>query len=312
MSFDRNSMKTVPPDMKHDMFAKINYWETHNGKRHILARINLEIAQEGAQTGLAIDGSASMQKLFGPVPAISPNLVQPVARKMCEYLAEKVDADGGTTVIYWATGNDGSEVQVIGDLKRDQALQYKFDRPKRYGLKTKLLPCVQFFAEHPDLSLARLGVFVIITDGAVDDIEDVTTYCKSLAHKVAQQRANDPNKNNPDKKYIGPKFLIIGLGDDVRQDDMDTLDNLDTGYDDIDFWDYRLAAELSTIEEIFGELVDANRIIADSGKVYDDKNSVVQNYSDEHVPALLEFDLPASSKRFVVEIGDMRIEQAMP
>jgi hypothetical protein len=31
-------------------------------------------------------------------------MVEPIAREVIPYLAEKIDADGGTSVIYWACG----------------------------------------------------------------------------------------------------------------------------------------------------------------------------------------------------------------
>ena len=47
------------------------------------------------------------------------NIVEPAAREFISYLAANLDADGGTTVIYWACG-DGSAYEVAGDFTAEQ------------------------------------------------------------------------------------------------------------------------------------------------------------------------------------------------
>src|SRR5262249_58912087 len=86
----------------------------------------MEPHKEGAQTGIALDGSGSMAKLYGvddgsrvlsPIfggPKKRTNEVTPVAQKLCSYLARKVDADGGTTCIYWAVGPGGGSIEAVG------------------------------------------------------------------------------------------------------------------------------------------------------------------------------------------------------
>ena len=44
--------------------------------------------------------------MFAKKPVV--NKVTPVAQQICAYLARKIDADGGTTVIYWAVGENGT------------------------------------------------------------------------------------------------------------------------------------------------------------------------------------------------------------
>src|SRR5262245_45567697 len=58
------------------------------------------------------------------------NEVEPLARKVTAYLASNLDADGGTTVIYWACG-DGKEIEVIGDLTSEQCEAQQFPGPEK-------------------------------------------------------------------------------------------------------------------------------------------------------------------------------------
>src|SRR5258708_11506648 len=99
----------------------------------VTATIPMEPRREGTQTGIALDGSGSMSKLYGVDDGgggflaslfgkkkTTVNEITPVAQKVCAYLARKIDADGGTTCIYWAVGPGGSRIQEIGDLTGDQ------------------------------------------------------------------------------------------------------------------------------------------------------------------------------------------------
>ncbi len=75
----------------------------------------------------------------------SENIVEPQARRMTEYLS-RFDAIGGTTVIYWALG-DGRQIEIVGDLTRDQCPETDFKGPKHFGNATHLLPAIQYFVD---------------------------------------------------------------------------------------------------------------------------------------------------------------------
>ena len=96
-------------------FGEVNIYPAGPGRVRVVATILMEPHKEGAQTGIALDGSGSMAKLYGVdtgggvISSIfgrkaPENVVRPVAQKICAYLARRIDADGGTTCIYWAVG----------------------------------------------------------------------------------------------------------------------------------------------------------------------------------------------------------------
>ena len=130
-----------------DPFGEVNVHPLPGGKLHVTATILMEPRREGTQTGIALDGSASMSELygvaeesggffaslFGAKKKTAHNEITPVAQKLCAYLARKLDADGGTTCIYWATGPGGSKIEVIGDLTADQAEKHIFGPPRDFG-----------------------------------------------------------------------------------------------------------------------------------------------------------------------------------
>lgn len=292
-----------------DPFGEVNILPGSAGKMRIVATILMEPRREGTQTGIALDGSGSMSGLYGAgeeggglmtfffgKKKPTTNEITPVAQKLCAYLARKLDADGGTTCIYWATGPGGSKVEVIGDLTADQAEKHFFDSPRDFGTGTQLLPAVRYFVDR--FKDAAWGFYVFITDGALHDLEDVKRYSISLARDI------QAGKRKP------LKFVLIGLGTNVDEKQMEELDDLDTGTD-IDLWDHKIAEQMRVLQEIFAEVIDKNARVAESGKILDSQDRVVKNYSDTGLPAKLEFELPAGSTYFTLVVGDNRVKQEL-
>ncbi|MGL4554239.1 MAG: vWA domain-containing protein [Gemmataceae bacterium] len=296
--------------LKHvvDPFGEVNVYPAAGGARRVVATILMTPHKEGTQTGIALDGSGSMRRAYGDEGGgrvLSPifgggakpaNEVTPVAQKVCSYLARNLDADGGTTVAYWAVGNNGSEVQVIGDLTADQAEKHHFGPPKEYGTGTQLLPAVRYFTER--YKSAPWGFYAFITDGELHDLDEVIGYSKRLCQDIAARRRNPL------------KLVLIGLGKDVSEYQMRELDDLDTGTD-IDLWDHKLAGEMRALEQIFAEVVDRNARVADHGKILGPDGRVIKSYADTGLPAYLEFTVPAGVPYFTLEVNGRRVNQTL-
>ncbi len=343
----RGTMHTLAPGLVVEPFGKINYWDLPNGGKRVRVYFVVENQIEGAQTGVAIDGSGSMQINFGKealrmtgrqltqqhwqvmlqqglarrrgnqveivdfnspqtltalvnfgvmemVPA-GENIVESQSRIMTEYLT-KFDEDGGTTVIYWATG-DGRQIEVIGDFTRDECSSIPFAGPNHFGNETHLLPAIKYFVER--FADARWGIYVFITDGALNDLDAVKRYCIQLARNIKNRKQNDL------------KFVLIGVGDDIDPSQMEELDDLETGTD-IDLWDHKIAKEMKNLADIFTEVVNESVIIVPGdGIVKDSNDTVVKDFRDTGLPALMWFDLPPNSQWFSLEIGGQTITQPM-
>ncbi len=328
-------MQTLAKNLVVEPFGKINYWNLSNGDKRVRVYFLMERPIEGAQTGVAIDGSGSMMANFGQealqqvreitdqdqlalqrmgltseqqiLPALvklgvfaitppGPNIVLEQARQMTEYLT-KFDADGGTTVIYWATGNDGRQIEVVGDLTGPQCATASFPGPQTFGNETHLLPAIKYFVDR--FSDARWGMYVFITDGALNDIDAVKRYCTKLARDIAKGKRNDL------------KFVLIGLGNQIDEDQMEELDDLETGTD-IDLWDHKIAKEMTQLAEIFAEVVSETVIIVpNDGVVKDSNGNVIKDYRDKGLPALMWFDLPPGSQWFTLEISGQSVYQPL-
>jgi len=291
-------------------FGEVNvYNDAGSGKVRVVATILMEPSREGTQTGIALDGSGSMAEaygvgdsgggflasLFGKKKQL-PNEVSPVAQKICSYLASKVDADGGTTCIYWAVGPGGSEIEEVGDLTGDQAASHLFGPPKDFGTGTQLLPAVKYFVER--FRDAPWGFYVFITDGELHDLEEVKDYSTRLAREVQA------------KRHRPVKFVLIGVGGNVNERQMEELDDLDTGTE-VDLWDHKIASEMRQLQEIFAEVVDKNARIADKARILDPQGKVVKDFSDTGMSAYLEFEISSSAEYFTLEVNGNRIHQGL-
>ncbi|HVS34724.1 MAG TPA: vWA domain-containing protein [Gemmataceae bacterium] len=290
-----------------DPFGEVNVYPAGAGRVRVVATILMEPHKEGAQTGIALDGSGSMAKLYGvddgsrvlsPIfggPKKLHNDITPVAQQLCAYLARKIDADGGTTCIYWAVGPGGGQIEVVGDLTADQAEKHIFGPPRDFGTGTQLLPAVKYFVER--FKDAPWGFYIFITDGELHDLDAVIDYSKRLAREVAAGRRNPL------------KFVLIGIGTQVNEAQMTELDDLDAGVD-VDLWDHKLAAEMRVLQEIFAEVVDKNSRVSDNGRILDPSGRVVKDYSDAGLPAYLEFEMP-SADYFTLDVNGQRINQPL-
>jgi hypothetical protein len=291
-----------------DPFGEVNVYPAGGGRSRIVATILMEPHKEGAQTGIALDGSGSMAKLYGVEdgsrvlsnifggPKKLHNDITPVAQQTCAYLARKIDSDGGTTCIYWAVGPGGGQIEVVGDLTADQAEQHVFGPPRDFGTGTQLLPAVKYFVER--FKDAPWGFYVFVTDGELHDLDAVKDYSSRLAKEVSAGR----------RKPL--KFVLIGVGADVNEAQMVELDDLDSGVD-VDLWDHKLAAEMRVLQEIFAEVVDKNARVSDHGRILDPNGRVVKDYSDTGLPAFLEFEMAAGSSYFTLDVNGQRINQAL-
>jgi hypothetical protein len=290
-----------------DPFGEVNVYPAPAGKVRVVATILMEPNKEGAQTGIALDGSGSMAKLYGLEAGggiVSPlfarktptNEITPIAQKLCAYLARKIDADGGTTVIYWATGENGSQIEVVGDLRAEEAEKHIFGPPRDFGTGTQLLPAVHYFVER--FKDAPWGFYVFITDGELHDLDAVKHFSTWLAREIAA------GKRQP------VKFVLIGVGPDISEKQMEELDDLDTGTP-IDLWDHKLAKEMRVLQEMFAEVVDQNARVADHGRILDATGRVVKDFSGSGLPAQFEFEVPTGQPYFTLEVLGNRIHQGL-
>lgn len=224
------------------------------------------------------------------------NIVQPLAQNFMAYLADNLDADGGTTVIYWACGK-GTEIEFLGDFTQSQCHSLDVSGPVSVSLgsSTILMPAVKYFVDR--FVNAKRGMYIFITDGRIDDLDDVKKYTVQLAKEIAFGKRN----------YV--KCVLIGIGDGIDAHQLEELDDLDTGTN-VDIWDYKIASEMQGLVQIFAEVVDENQIVAPTGIIYDSEGNAVKKYTDG-LPAKVSVSLPSTCQWFEVEVYGQKIRQTV-
>jgi len=294
-------------------FGAVNVFREPGGALRVVATVLMEPDVEGARCGLALDGSSSMKKMFGLTAALSPifraaagavNVVEPVARAMAGYLA-RFSSSGTVNLVYWACNPDGGGLEEIGEVSESQARSLAVPGPRRssWGRKTKLLPPVRHFLDGAFRS-APWSICVFVTDGKIDDLDEVKQFCWQHARQIAAGR----------RSYC--KLVLIGIGEEVDEKQMEELDDMfqDSGLrtpagDDVALWDHKLAREMRQLQEVFAEVVSEKIIVADRGRILDAVGRTVADYSDG-VPALLRFCLPRGCcSSFTLELPGHRITQ---
>jgi hypothetical protein len=185
---------------------------------------------------------------------------------------------------------------VVGDLTADQAEQHVFGPPRDFGTGTQLLPAVKYFVDR--FRDAPWGFYVFVTDGELHDLDAVKHYSTQLAREVSARRRRPL------------KFVLIGVGPNVNEQQMEELDDLETGTD-VDLWDHKWASEMRVLQEIFAEVVDKNARIADQARILDPQGRVVKDYSDTGMSAYLEFEIPAGTPYFTLEVNGNRLHQGL-
>jgi hypothetical protein len=140
-------------------------------------------------------------------------------------------------------------------------------------------------------------MYIFITDGKLDDLMQVKRYTVDLAKKIAAKQHNPV------------KCVLIGVGNDIDEGQMEELDDLETGTD-VDIWDHKIAKEMRSLIEIFAEVVSENKIVASTATIYDDAGNVAARFSDG-LPAKVKFTMRTGSKAFELEVGGQRIRQSV-
>lgn len=297
---------------------------------------------EGWQTGVALDASQSMKgwygrNLMGKVPdelaaeyqrqgwvkfeerdgrrqqvfqraayedalrrgvlKMTPNIVTPAAREFISYLASKLDADGGTTVIYWACG-DGAALEEVGDKTAEECRGFDFVGPQRqaFGSGTRIVPAIHYFVER--FQDALRGMYVVLTDGRLDDLQACKDYTTALARQIAAGQRHPV------------KFVLVGVGDDIDERQMEELDDLDTGTE-VDIWDHKIAKEMRDVREILAEVVSEHQLVAPAAEIRDLAGTTIKRYTDGLPGRIKDLVLPVGAQGFDLVVGDAVVRQRL-
>jgi len=285
-----------------EIFGDITVYPSTNGKQRVEIYIRLQEKVEGMQIGVGIDGSASMRKMFGdtiPKFARRPedNVMQTVVQRLCSYACD-FSGDGKVLPIYWATGVGGKEIESLGKLDIDAIQARAFDGPRKWGTGTSLLPPLNHLLTQ--LIDVPWVVLLFITDGVISDLDAVIGRSMEIGQEIL------------DGKRGKCKFILVGCGEEVSEDQIEKLDNMfdDTSLEGrIDLWDGKLASEMADLSEIWDE-VDFGVHIPGAVRIVDDQGREVLSHPDGF-PQRIEFSVFEGTRSLKIEIIGQTIEQVL-
>jgi hypothetical protein len=288
---------------KHEVIVK-PFSDVHRKGARVIATLLHDPTVEGLDVALYMDGSASMEDEYGPrgvLAKLAPvkNLVEPQMQWMLEYLASK-DRDGTLRTAYWATG-DGSQLEQLGELTGPQAKTFRFPGPKFYGKGTVMLPVLRDYVAYIREQVprgAKRGLAVIITDSQLHDPQDIRAYSAQVAKEIAAGRL--PRLN----------FVLVGVGDQIDEEQMEEICHDEypgVGH----LWCHRVADRMEEMAELVAVLVDSTMTVAAGGTITDEAGKVLKVY-EARLPAVLEFDVPATCKSFTLEVAGQKFTQPIP
>ena len=243
---------------------------------------------------LALDASRSIKSMFGGGPfGGGSNYVEMVGRKLGEILCD-VTKSGKVSMLYWALGG-GAETQVIGELDGAGCASVAIGGPpaNMWGRGTHMLPVIKYIVEDVGES-SEWTIGVIITDGIIEDEQACMDYCLQVGREL------DEGKRSP------IKLVLIGVGDELDKDQLDRFDDMfeDTPLaDKVDLFSSGVAAsmqeEADIVGTVFGEIMDEEMIVADSGRILDGAGRQIASFPDG-LPGKFSFTLPKGATSFTV------------
>ena len=283
----------------------ITVYPARDGKQRVEIYIRLpRQVDNGMQVGVAIDASGSMQSVFAAhIPALfrrpGDNAMEPIVRRICTEACQ-VSGDGTAHYIYWAVGPGGKEIEVIGKLDEKTVETMPVEGPSnnRWGSGTLLLPPLNHFLE--EFASAPWTVLLLITDGVIGDLKDVIARCMEVGWEIVNGKRGKC------------KFIIVGFGEEVDEEQLDILDNMFDGTElegRVDLWDGKLAETMEQLQEIWDE-VDFGIKLPGNARITDDKGNEVVYYFDS-IPQRMEFYVSEGAKSLTLEMAGQTIFQPL-
>lgn len=292
------------------------FGELHAEKRTDTLGIELTFAIDPTIEKLAaafyMDGSDSMRQagnygrggsFFGFTLGKQRNPVQEAMQIMVPYMAQK-DADGVCRAAYWASGQKGQDIEVIGELNAEQAMQQEFRGPSQFGGGTYLLPAVRDFVayiqDQRKTKDIKAAIAAIVTDGQLHDFDDLIAYTQELARAIMGG------------KFPPTNLVLVGVGTEIDEEQLEQLEAATPEeYTGRDIWCHAEAESVDDLPELVAHLLDANIPAFWGGAILKDQNGRTIQAWEDMVPALIEFELPANATSFTLQVGKEHYTQSL-
>jgi len=320
-------------------FGKI-YVLNENGKLRIDLTIRETHGSEGWHTGVALDGSRSMQQSYGRGLVRSSTLTKDVYLSYVERgLIQKVHEDGKDLETWKKEAfNDAIEKghmsytkNEVGPLVKELAKYLLDEIESGNGVDIIYWACgksgdqIEPLALISDENLSSIDINGPKTFGAKTYLQPAMDYFlkansskqKSLLLFITDGRIEDMNsiiKSTIDlAQQISAgersemKCVLIGVGPEIDQHQFEQLDNLDTGTD-VDIWDQKIAKEMRDLSEIVAEVVSEATLIASTASIFSGDGKMLCRFHDG-LSARVSFEVPFGVDTFILDANGIQIAQ---
>lgn len=245
----------VKPPQRIEFLGEVKHRLISPSEREIeiVVKPNESLGFELAIAALALDSSKSMLRTYAAhLPKMirrKQNKVHPVAQDLASFLAK--NSSNKCAIAYWACGDDGSDIEPIAIMGTSDIQNYEFAGAQNWGGGTKLTPIVKFFWEKVFADTDKVGMAVILTDGAWDDDDNERLF--ALTEVMCQEVATGQRQLM--------KCVILGLKTDDNKSELErinarfnAIDNYESAAD-VDIWYTNWVDELEDWIQLFIELV---------------------------------------------------------
>lgn len=287
---------------------------------NLMIGLAVDPALEGLAAAFYMDGSDSMRQSgnYGPrgVSRLAARLgrewrrnpVSEAMRVIVPYIAAK-DASKTCLVAYWGRGDVQylapskrwrETIQEIGELTAEDAAERDYRGPDEFGNATHLLPPTRHFVEYirglqKGGEEVQVALAVIVTDGKFHDLDRVLNYSlEELGPRIMKD------------EFPRANLSIVGVGPEIDEEQMGKLMHMGSpkGYPGFGIWSYAIAEQIDDLAEVVSHLVDKNTPAFWGGAtIEDDKGTTIASFEDM-VPAVIELEVPATTKSFTLHVGD--------
>lgn len=248
------SRHNVAPQLPHVLDG---FYDPDNGDLRV--QLGRPVIREGSTNcafGMDASGSMAAHYKHHGWSGNKPSEVEEFIHKTGRTVAG-LDSDSGVQVYAWAAG-DGHQVVDLGNFPADklETLQIKTTDDGgslRLGSGTYLRPALQKMWQEISVDpKADMAYLVLATDGAINDFDDVVRWTTEKAKAIAA-------------KTISPFKVVLAGFDNSDKNQLEALDNLDTGTD-IDIFDAQAVDDLeAAAEHLTDEALSSEFKVAEGG-----------------------------------------------
>jgi hypothetical protein len=335
----------LPSSMINEIFGEVDV-RPNGTEKEVFFTILMGLSQEGYQTGVAIDASASMQSLFGK-GLVEIKGKEPPQKLLEDYMGkgwlrfEKYKGEDLPVLTFegkldlvengyfiWSENQVQPSARefvhylanTVADENGTSVIYWACGDGSQVEEVGDFTPglCAEALFEGPkDLSFGAKTIllpavrhFVERFSGAERALYLFIT--DGVLHDLEEVKAYTVDLcHKIASGEMNPiKCVLIGLGVSIDETQMQDLDDVDSGTD-IDIWDHKIAKDMRSLAEIFSELVEENqKAFEGAAKIHDSLGSELLSFRDG-LPARVRFSMPADSKWFELEVMGQKIRQSV-